>query len=122
MVALAVAGAALLLTAGRLTADQPSFVPEVTVVNPTVYEVNVEIGGDHQGHLDPGTIRREQTATFEEVIDQGSRWVLRFSYGGVPGGEVSISRAKLAAAGWRITVPPEVGERLRQAGLRASTR
>jgi hypothetical protein len=122
VVAMAVAAALCLVTAAHLTADRPSFVSEVTVVNPTVYEVSVELGGDHGGHLDPGTIRREHTATFEEVIDQGPRWVVRFSYGGVPAGEVSLSRAQLAAAGWRITVPPEVGERLRLAGLRPSAR
>ena len=119
--ALVAVGAILLLVLGvRLSGDRPSFVSELTVVNPTVYKLNLELEGDGQGRLELGTIRREQSWTFQEVIDQGSTWVFGFSYGGVPGGELAVTRAQLEADGWRITVPTHVGERLRLAGLRPS--
>lgn len=114
-------GAILLVVLGvRLVGDRPSFVSELTVVNPTVYKLNVDLEGDGRGRLGLGTVRREQSWTFEQVIDQGATWVFRFSYGGVPGGELTMTRARLEAEGWQITVPADVGERLRLVGLRPS--
>ena len=112
----------LFLLAVRMTADRPSFVAELTVVNPTVYKIDVEVQGDGPRRLELGSVRREQSSTYEDVIDQGARWVFRFSYGGVPGGELAVSRAQLEADEWRVVVPGDVGERLRLAGLRPSAR
>lgn len=120
MALVALAVAFLVVAAVRLTAGGPSFVPDLTVVNPTVYKLNVEVQGDGRTPLDLGTIRREQTSTFEEVVDQGARWVFRFSYGGVPGGELSVTRAQLEADRWRVTIPGDVGNRLGAAGLQPS--
>lgn len=109
------------LAVSRLGLDEPSFVRELTVVNPLVYKIDIEVKGpDHTGWTDLGTIRRETTKTIEEVVDQGSHWVFRFSYGGEVGGEMTTDRSGLEATGWRITVPADVGERLRQAGLKPS--
>lgn len=107
--------------AARLTAGEPSFVPEVTIENPLVYKVNVDVKapGD-DGWSDLGTVRRETTKTIEEVVDQGRTWTFRFTYGGELGGEVTVDRPQLRADGWRVTVPPDVGDRLRQAGMRPS--
>jgi len=118
MVALALV--VLLVTATRLTTGEPSYVSELTVVNPTAYKINVEVQGDGRGRLELGMVRREQTSTFEEVIDQGARWVFRFSYGGVAGGELAVTRAEMEAGQWRITIPGSVGERLSVAGLSPS--
>ncbi|HEV3400227.1 MAG TPA: hypothetical protein VG078_00245 [Acidimicrobiales bacterium] len=109
-----------LLLVARLTAG-PSFVSEVTVDNPLVYKVNVEVKpGDGGGWTGLGTVRRETSKTVEKVVDQGSTWTFRFTYGRQLGGEMTVNRSELRAAGWRVTVPPEVGDRLRQAGLRPS--
>ncbi len=110
----------LLLVSG-LTAGEPSFVPEVTVDNPLVYKVNVDVKpADGDGWSSLGTVRRETSKTVEQVVDQGPTWTFRFTYGGEPGGEMTVSRSELRTGGWRVTVPPEVGDRLRQAGLRPS--
>jgi hypothetical protein len=110
-----------LLLVARLTAGEPSFVREVTVDNPLVYKVNVEVNpGDGAGWTGLGTVRRETSKTVEKVVDQGPTWTFRFTYGGELGGDMTVNRSDLRANGWRITVPPDVGDRLRQAGLNPS--
>jgi hypothetical protein len=105
----------------RLSAGEPTSFRRLTVHNPTPYMINVEVtGADRDGWLDVGSFPRERHRTVEELADQGGQWVFRFSYGGVDGGELVTRRAELAKDGWRITVPPEVAERLRVAGLAES--
>jgi hypothetical protein len=110
-----------LLLAARLTAGDPSFVPAVTIENPLVYKVNVDVKapGD-DGWSDLGTVRRQTTKTVEEVVDRGRTWTFRFTYGGELGGEVTVDRSQLRADGWRVTVPSDVGDRLGHAGMRPS--
>lgn len=111
-----------------LVALAPAFrseapVARVTIDNPTVYSVNVEVSSRGDGDwLDLGAIGREGTKTVEQVTDQGNRWTFRFSYAGVDGGQVTVARADLAAAGWRLTIPETVGQRLHDAGLFPSAR
>lgn len=117
----AVATVGVLFVVLRLSSDEPSFVGRVTIVNPHVYKVNVEVKGPEGARwTELGTVRRETDKAIEEVADQGSLWVFRFSYGGEQGGEIAVSRTALETSGWRVTVPPEVGERFRQAGLQPS--
>lgn len=93
----------------------------LTVDNPTVYQVNVDVSPSGDGDwLDLGSVGRERTKTIEQVGDQGPQWVFRFSYGGVDGGRVTLSRTELTASHWTVKVPSEVGERLRTAGLQPS--
>jgi len=97
--------------------------PRVTIDNPTLYTVNVEVSGTGAGDwLDLGAVDREASTTIEEVADQGPQWTFRFSYGWAAAGEVSVARADLAAAGWRLTIPETVGQRLHDAGLSPSAR
>jgi hypothetical protein len=95
-------------------------VARLTIDNPTVYQVNVEVSGSDGGWLDLGAVERQGSKTVEEVTDQGSRWLFRFSYGGVGGGEVALARSDLAAGGWHVTIPATVGQRLHDAGLAPS--
>ncbi len=89
--------------------------------NPAPYTINVEVtGAERDGWLDIGSFRRERNRTVEELADQGRQWVFRFSYGGVEGGELVLSRDQLARDGWKVSVPPEVTEQLRRAGLSES--
>jgi hypothetical protein len=104
----------------RVTALPPR-VDELRLVNPHPYHVTVEVAGeDDDGWLAVGTVERDQSETFEDVIDQGPRWRARFSYAGVDADEITISRRDLETDGWRLTIPPTVGERLREAGLQPS--
>ena len=52
------------------------------------------------------------SATNLDVLDQGDEWIFTFSSGGIEGGSLRVSRAKLAADGWRVSVPESVIQRL----------
>lgn len=115
------AAALVLMLVGLSLLSLPSVVPKLTVVNPGAYQVHVEVSGSGKdGWLDLGAVERESTKTLEELIDQGHTWLFRFSYGGVPAGETVVVRSALKRDGWRITVPAEVTERLRQTGMAPS--
>ena len=96
----------------------PSFVPTVTIDNPTVYRLEVHVGAPGgSGVLNLGALPRENVTTADDVIDQGRSWEFRFSYGGQTGGVVTVSRQQLEQEGWRLVVPLQVEERLRESGL-----
>ncbi len=96
----------------------PSYVRQVTIVNPTAYQLEVDVGAPGANRVvGLGAIHREGSRTVEEVIDQGDQWVFRFSYGRQAAGELAAPRSQLEQDGWRITVPPEVGDRLGEAGI-----
>ncbi len=119
---LAVALAALFPIARLAQSERPPS-RRLTVENPTAYDVNIDVtGSDRDRWLEVGYFRREARRTVEELADQGPEWVFRFSYGGADAGELVVSREQLAKDGWKIAVPPEVGERLRAAGLSESAR
>ena len=117
LLAVASAGVLVMIEAARL----PSFVPRLSITNPTPYDVEIDARGTAGvGWLNLGGIRRESTKRLYEVIDQGEQWVFRFSYGGAEGGELTVPRRDLRASGWRVAIPAEVGDRLRAAGLSPS--
>ncbi len=116
------AGLGLLLVCASLL-RVPQYVAKLAVINPSVYQVNLEVAdAERAGWLDLGAVESESTTTLEETIDQGKQWVFRFSYGGVQAGETTIARSELKANGWKLTIPSEVGERLRDAGVAPSAR
>jgi hypothetical protein len=98
----------------------PSFVREITLENPTVYQLEVEVSDGRSGWLGLGAVAREGTQTFLDVIDQGDTWIFRFAYVGVQGGELRLSREELARSRWRVRVPEAVQARLAAAGLEPS--
>jgi hypothetical protein len=105
----------LLLAVGMTFAlADADMVPRVTVVNNGSIPVNVEVRASDDG---PGlildTVQPGTRASTLDVVDQGDRWIFSFSSGGVEGGSMEVSRAKLAANGWRLSVPDEVIARLR---------
>lgn len=112
-----VGGLALLLvvfSALRL----PPFVDAVTISNPHEWNVELDVGGsDRSTWIGLGSVGRETTRTYRSVIDSGNEWVFRFSYGGIDGGEMVLSRAELERGGWKITVPDEFAQRMRAAGV-----
>ncbi len=107
---------AILLAAGVVDRP-PSFIDRVEVVNPTMFHVEVEVRGDGGGGwMTLGAVRRESSRTVEDVLDQGDRWRVRFRYGGRHAGELTLGRAEAR----RIAVPPEVDQRLVEAGFTPS--
>jgi hypothetical protein len=96
-----------------LALRNPDVVPQVTVVNNASVPLDVDVRADPGGPaLILDSVPAGASTTTLDVIDQGSTWIFRFSYGGIDGGTVTRSRAELAANGWRLVVPPEVGERI----------
>lgn len=111
-VAAAVALASLVdLGGGRAT------IPRLTYENPTEYALDVEVSpGPGKGWTSAGFVGQRSTGVVEEVPDQGDVWLFRFDSQGETGGELRLSRAELEAAGWKVTVPTDVGRRLAEIG------
>lgn len=112
----AVAAVALAIAAAG-PARSPAFVPRVEVVNPTPYEVSVDVqGGPGDGWVALGYVDQGATTAVQEVLDQGRRWTFRFRAQGREGGRLTVTRAALERADWRVDIPREVETRLQKAG------
>jgi hypothetical protein len=110
----------LLLVPGCL--DTTSRVDSVTVANPLPYELVVHVSDGEGGEWTPlGIVQAGGELTVREVIDQGERWTFRFQHWGDTVGESTESRADLEGEGWRIEVPPSIGDRLEELGRPPST-
>lgn len=116
VVALAVVAVAFGIAVGSLTREA-AFVAQVTVENPTPYNLQVDLGASEEGRvLELGTVPRESSRSFEQVVDQGAQWVFRLSFGGKDVGEVVVPRRQLEEDGWRVAVPGSIGRDLAEAG------
>jgi hypothetical protein len=117
-VALAVAGVLGVLAAAPITAwatRSPGAVPHVRVVNPSARHVQVSTG-----QVGLGWVENRSELRFDDVIDQGDWWVFHFTYAGVDGGSLVLTRQALEAAGWKVTVPSSFTERMQAAGIAPS--
>lgn len=95
----------------------PTTVPRITFVNPTAYSLDVEVSsGTGDSWSSAGFVPKESTAAVEEVADQGDVWLFRFDGQGHRGGELRRTREELERDGWRLEIPDEVGQRLKDAG------
>jgi len=125
-ISLVVGAAALVVTLVMTVApslDRRSFVPRLSVDNPTLFDIHLEVAGaDRSGWVDLGTVGRESQSVLEEVADPGATWIVRFSYAGAEAGELMVTRDELRDAGWRIAVPPQAGDRLVEQGFAPSSR
>ena len=118
LVAAAVVVVAVLAMAlvARLSSG-PSTVRPLTIENPTAYALDVEVrAAADSAWTSAGFVPQRSTAVVEEVVDQGAVWVFRFDSQGRSGGELQMTRSELEDAGWRVTVPADVGKRLAESG------
>ena len=98
----------------------PAHVDRVTVANPHAWNAEVDVtAASRDGWLGIGSVQRQSEQAFREVLDQGGRWIFRFSYGG-ENVEVTVDRAQLEQTDWRVSVPPSFAEHLIQAGVEQS--
>lgn len=67
-----------------------------------------------------GAVWRDGRLDFLEFPDQGTDWVIRFSYAG-ESEEVEVTRDQLAAADWTVEVPESLAARLEAAGVPRTT-
>jgi len=99
----------------------PSYIDELTIENPHQWHVNVDASdSSRDGWVSIGPLSRESTVTVQGVIDQGERWVFRFSYGGIDGGQLELTRPQLEQSGWKINVPDDFARRMQAAELEPS--
>ena len=102
---------------GPLLLRGPTFIAEMKIVNPSEYDIHVEVsGGKGDGWLPVTTADRGETTVVFDLVDQGAEWVFRFSAQGRHGGELRTTRSDLKQAGWSIEIPDEVIGRLRREG------
>lgn len=112
LTALLVVGA-LLCAAMAYALRDPQVVPRVTIDNPSALDINVSVRpADDSSRLILATVPPSTTATNLDVLDQGDDWIFSFSSGGIEGGTLRVSRAKLAADDWRVAIPGAVVQRL----------
>ena len=118
---LALVGAGVVLVVMVVVAiamQSPAHVRRITIDNPHEWAATVDVtAGERDGWVGLGTVERQASRSFEEVLDQGSQWRFRFSYAGIEGGELTISRSELEHLGWRLAVPDTFRHRMRAAGL-----
>jgi hypothetical protein len=113
LVVIAVAAVAL---GQRLPA--PTKAPTITIDNPTDYAMTIEASGSgHEGWVGIVIVEARGTTTATEVVDQGSNWSLRITSQGHVFDEIEVSREQLSDAGWRYTVPSDIGDQLAEAGV-----
>lgn len=105
------------------TLRMPQVVPRLSIVNPHDWRANVEVAGaGNAGWMPLLGVDRQGIRDLQQVYDHGTTWRFRFTYGNVDGGELRMTRAELAAANWRVQVPEQFAQRMRQAGIAPSAR
>jgi hypothetical protein len=120
-VVLAVGVLTILLAVGSMLVHEPARVRSLTLVNGSEFALDVRVSSrEGDGWLPLGRIFREDDRTVRDVLDQGDVWTFAVSGQGIDGGQVTVRRAELEAAGWTFTIPPEVAEQLRSAGAPAT--
>jgi hypothetical protein len=92
----------------------PPTVGGVTIANPYVWHVEVAVGPpDGSRWIGLGHVGREQSRTFDDVIDAGHQWVFRFAHPGIETVSLVLSRRDLEHSRWTVSVPDEFARRLR---------
>lgn len=100
--------------------EQPEFVSRLRIVNPTVYDLDIEVTTrSHDGWMPVWIAKRDATTVAEEIYDIGDAWVFRFSAQGETSGEVVLNRKQLERNGWRLEIPASIGDELRHKGAPA---
>lgn len=97
-----------------LSSSQPTFVPEVTIDNPTDATVRVAVTSSPDAPALPlGTLEPAATRTFRSVVDQGDQWIFVFRWKDVER-ELPRSRAELERADWTIEIPQDVADAIHE--------
>jgi hypothetical protein len=95
----------------------PGTVEEITIANPTSYDLAVEVAGRaRESWLPVAIVEAGSEDAAQQVLDRGEVWVFRFLHWGEPVTELTMTRTELERNGWRVDVPAEVEERLEELG------
>jgi hypothetical protein len=97
--------------------DPPAHVERLTVVNDTVYDLQVVASRASDGSIVAlGSVGKGSTVGLDELLDQGDLWVFAFRAQGRAGGTIQASRNDLEGSGWRITAGDQVARTLDAGG------
>ena len=112
----AVVAAVLALVVPALSV--PDRVEQLTIDNPHPWTASVDLVGrdGEETRLGLGAVDRGTDQTFRDVLDQGDEWTLRFTHAGQQV-DVTVSRADLETAGWKVAVPDDFAGALEAAGV-----
>jgi hypothetical protein len=121
---------AAVLIAGLLAAllcavlvREPARVDQVTVTNPTAYELTIQArSGPDQAWMPLAVVSPGTTVSALHVIDQGETWTFRLTGQGRDAGTFDLTGAQLRDAGWRLAVPAAIGDQLRDDGASPTPR
>jgi hypothetical protein len=101
--------------------DNVSYVEQIVLVNPTDYNLLVDVrSADESSWLELGIANRKGETIRHEVIDQGETWVFRFSYVDEELPEERISRSSLVRNRWRYEIPERYDQILKDKGYAPS--
>jgi hypothetical protein len=93
----------------------------VTVDNPSDWRTEVSVrSASSPSWTGLGSVGRGTQIEFQQVPDQGSTWIVRFSYAG-QSEEIELDRDALRDAQWTVEVPDSLTQRLAEAGVPATT-
>jgi hypothetical protein len=114
--------AAIVLLIGMSGCEDVAYVERVVIMNPTPYDLEVEVKGTGDRRpLSLGITPHNAETVKEQVIDMGDTWIFLFSYlEEEEVGEESVKRDDLVRNRWRFVIPEEIGERLEERGVRPS--
>jgi hypothetical protein len=96
----------------------PATIDHVTLQNSGAWPVSVAISSTDSLDWLPLGPAVSGSTTVPDVIDPGAMWVVRFSNGDVVYTE-RVDRSTLAAAHWHLSVPSQVENAIRLAGIDA---
>ncbi len=95
----------------------PAFVDRLTVANPTRLPIEVSVAAPgSSGRLNIGSVAPESRATFDDVVDMGDEWEIRFVANGGAEARATVTRADLADTDWTFTIPDQVRADLTRRG------
>ena len=107
---------AVLFVVAALAVRMPDTV-SFTVVNPTEWRADVYVrSATDSGWTAVGGVGRDSELEFLQVPDQGSEWVVRYSYAGATE-DIEVTRDDLASSGWKLEVPPALADELERLGV-----
>ena len=119
-VLLAAVTAAVVILLNAVVFNDPAFVDHIAFQNDSSYDIHISVSNNGADVLPIGAALQHCTTTFEQVIDQGSTWHIRFRAQGRDGGEAIVNRTDLVGADWSYHIPDSVAEQLRSAGAPTS--
>jgi hypothetical protein len=113
-----VVAALVALIAGAFAFDDPAHVPQLTIDNPTAYDIRVEVSDDARAGWTALTNARQHcSAIVDEAIDRGAMWTFRLHAQGLAVDEITVDRSVLERDGWHFTIPPSIAQDWDAAGV-----